>query len=534
LRLTILITLFICFDLCAQQVSMFGRFSIEFSKGCAPVTISIQEHDNLGMVSRQYFYEPDQIETLDTFHVYSVPGEYQIVQFIGEDIIPKTDTLNFTVLESPQPAFNILNCKENTVAVQIVDTLYDAYEISFNDTELYEYQKTDSPLSFDYPSGSGIIEVKGIYMDSYPTCATTSTSFNLFPVQITQMDSIYLERQCANNIYLNIDFKSFNPFIQLQLTTLFEGVTYTIYQGIITQNQNTFQLPFDLGTEDICVIVNAVNVCDNIATLLEESCISGNLNDTNNLVAWAGFNDKAVVISFEDLGSRQIEAYRLDRNKNSQWLGAFDMFFEDTDYHPNRQPVYSLLLTDTCGQQYDSIVVSAPFIYLSDKNNLQNSIGLEIIEPENGLGVSKTKIIFSNEDQTMEIEYEPQNTYFLPGSLGEIIYIRAEYSYDAFAIKSNIISTTYDTRVFVPSAFTPNNDGNNDELEIFGLPTANFEMKIFDRWGNVIHTALSNPVWSGNIKKQKADAGTYLYQITFELENGKLKTQVGTFTIVNN
>ncbi len=534
MRLSILITFFLCFDLCAQQVSMFGRFSIEYSRGCAPVTISISEHDNLGVLSRQYFYEEGLIETLDTFHVYTEPGQYQIVQFLGEDIIPKTDTLNFTVLESSPPAFHILNCKETIVAVQIVDTVYDAYEISFTDSDVFEYLKSDAPLTFDYPTGSGIVKVKGLYQDAYPTCATTSTSFNLLPTQVTQLDSIYLESQCLDEYYLNVDFTTFNSFLQLQLTTEFNGAAYTIYEGIITQNHNVYPVPFDIGNNEICLKVSFLNICDDITTLLAEPCTSNNKNRVDELKAWAGFDDSRVQISFDDIGFRLIEAYRIDRNNISQSLGVFDAPFGDLGYAQNRQPSYSLFLTDTCSNKFDSMVVAPPFIYLTDKNKLNNSIGLEIIEPINELGFADVKVIFSNLDQTKEVKYEPQGSYIIPGSLGERITITAEYTYDTLTLFSNSIITTYDTRVFVPTAFTPNNDGTNDELEIFGLPTTNFEMKIFDRWGVVIHTSNSNPVWNGKLKNEKADVGTYLYHITFELENGELKTQVGTFTIVNN
>lgn len=67
----------------------------------------------------------------------------------------------------------------------------------------------------------------------------------------------------------------------------------------------------------------------------------------------------------------------------------------------------------------------------------------------------------------------------------------------------------------VATAFTPNGDGNND---CFGIkywgPANDFEMAIFDRWGQrVYYSRNAYQCWDGTYKGQPQPAGTYVYYI---------------------
>ena len=84
-------------------------------------------------------------------------------------------------------------------------------------------------------------------------------------------------------------------------------------------------------------------------------------------------------------------------------------------------------------------------------------------------------------------------------------------------------------QIEVPTLFTPNGDGINDEFEIVGLADAypNFEMKIYNRWGNIVYdyknNGKSSPAWwngfsSGRMTingTNKVPTGTYYYVINF-------------------
>jgi gliding motility-associated-like protein len=72
---------------------------------------------------------------------------------------------------------------------------------------------------------------------------------------------------------------------------------------------------------------------------------------------------------------------------------------------------------------------------------------------------------------------------------------------------------------FVPNLFTPNNDGKNDALLVFGLTqAAGFKFQIFNRQGNLVYetTDVSEATtrgWNGSVKGTKQPSGVYYWKI---------------------
>ncbi|HEX8548528.1 MAG TPA: gliding motility-associated C-terminal domain-containing protein [Cytophagaceae bacterium] len=72
-------------------------------------------------------------------------------------------------------------------------------------------------------------------------------------------------------------------------------------------------------------------------------------------------------------------------------------------------------------------------------------------------------------------------------------------------------------RVFIPKAFTPNSNETNDSLQIFGAHFKNFEMKIFNRWGEVIfRTTDRYKPWDGKYNGEDVPLGVYPWTVTYE------------------
>jgi gliding motility-associated-like protein len=71
--------------------------------------------------------------------------------------------------------------------------------------------------------------------------------------------------------------------------------------------------------------------------------------------------------------------------------------------------------------------------------------------------------------------------------------------------------------VFVPNAFTPNNDGVNDLFKIHSeCEDLEIELYIFNRWGeNIYYDNSANPSWDGKINGQPAPMATYVWQLYY-------------------
>jgi gliding motility-associated-like protein len=70
-------------------------------------------------------------------------------------------------------------------------------------------------------------------------------------------------------------------------------------------------------------------------------------------------------------------------------------------------------------------------------------------------------------------------------------------------------------KIFMPSCFTPNNDGKNDVYRIPPGATLSLQdFSVFDRWGNVVFK--TNDItkgWDGTQKGEQSDTGIYVYLI---------------------
>ncbi|MCX7955458.1 MAG: gliding motility-associated C-terminal domain-containing protein [Bacteroidales bacterium] len=87
--------------------------------------------------------------------------------------------------------------------------------------------------------------------------------------------------------------------------------------------------------------------------------------------------------------------------------------------------------------------------------------------------------------------------------------------------------------IFVPSAFSPNNDGNNDLLYVRGKCIKNMQFEIYDRWGNKVFTS-NNPEipWDGTYNGKEAISGVYVYYLKAEYYNGTKFTTKGNITLI--
>ena len=92
-----------------------------------------------------------------------------------------------------------------------------------------------------------------------------------------------------------------------------------------------------------------------------------------------------------------------------------------------------------------------------------------------------------------------------------------------------------DWAFFVPNAFTPNSDNINDVFSGSGYGFIEYQMIIFDRWGNKIYaTDNYDKPWDGtaNEGKEAAQMDVYVYQINVKDPKRVKHTYMGTVTLV--
>lgn len=88
--------------------------------------------------------------------------------------------------------------------------------------------------------------------------------------------------------------------------------------------------------------------------------------------------------------------------------------------------------------------------------------------------------------------------------------------------------------ITVPTAFTPNNDGNNDVFRIPLLGNKLVLLSIFNRWGELIYEANSATYrgWDGSYKGEPQELGTYYYMLIYVSQAGVQRQLSGEVTLI--
>jgi len=87
--------------------------------------------------------------------------------------------------------------------------------------------------------------------------------------------------------------------------------------------------------------------------------------------------------------------------------------------------------------------------------------------------------------------------------------------------------------IFIPNAFTPNGDQNNDQVFVRGNTIKELTFKIFDRWGELVFET-NNPKkgWDGTYKGTAAAPAVYVYWLEATCFNNEHFFKKGNITLI--
>jgi gliding motility-associated-like protein len=97
-----------------------------------------------------------------------------------------------------------------------------------------------------------------------------------------------------------------------------------------------------------------------------------------------------------------------------------------------------------------------------------------------------------------------------------ITYTLTATSQYGCGVDSDKVKVEVIDKLFIPTAFTPNNDGLNDTWEIITFETyPNATVDVYNRWGQKVYSGTGNKYqpWDGRYQGQIVSPGTYVYFI---------------------
>ena len=88
--------------------------------------------------------------------------------------------------------------------------------------------------------------------------------------------------------------------------------------------------------------------------------------------------------------------------------------------------------------------------------------------------------------------------------------------------------------IYIPTAFSPNNDGINDEFNVFiKNKPLKFNLQIYNRWGQIIFESNDiNTKWNGYYKEDIAQVDNYVYILEVTQSDGSKQQKQGIITLI--
>jgi gliding motility-associated-like protein len=123
-------------------------------------------------------------------------------------------------------------------------------------------------------------------------------------------------------------------------------------------------------------------------------------------------------------------------------------------------------------------------------------------------------------------------TFTYPGKY-KIILKATDSTTGCESITDETVEVKIHEAVYVPNAFTPNDDGNNDQFFISLLNVQECELLIFNRWGEIIIRSTDLAFkWDGKLNGVPAPPDVYGYIVSGRGIDSEFFSTSGTFTLL--
>ncbi|HKK79767.1 MAG TPA: gliding motility-associated C-terminal domain-containing protein, partial [Phaeodactylibacter sp.] len=503
-------------------------------------------HDDAGTADWYYYLESDfdcpgepvlQSDTLD--NLAPVPASLLSVSVDGNNVI-----ITWTPSPSPEVVAYIVSREVEGIGTLPLDTVFNAN--SYTDTEASPNERVET-----------------YFVEAIDACGNKSLVAGphrtILPA-ITAVDS------CERTISLN--WNAYEGWSEgVEEYTVFVTPENQVQQeaGIVSGGQTSFTYSGEVNDgQEYCFQVVANRSGDGTEAVSSTVCVDAMVIQAVNLFAAVNATVDDGTIQFDWLwnANAAIANYQIERQAaggNSSVVEDvtpvpspnMDNTFTDQTADPNSSSYrYQIAVTDECGVVTTSNTVSTIFLEADAFSGVND---LQWTPYENELAVVNNYKVFrlSSSGSPVNIGTFDANTLLAADKvdLGDPDQSQACYYVEAEVIvtvndsivrtvlsRSNTACAQQIARMYVPSAFSPNDDGRNDSFRPylqFGTPAA-YEMTIYDRWGGqVFQTTDFSEGWDGfSSDGERVPVGPYAFYIRIEQSDGTVLEESGEVALL--
>jgi gliding motility-associated-like protein len=156
---------------------------------------------------------------------------------------------------------------------------------------------------------------------------------------------------------------------------------------------------------------------------------------------------------------------------------------------------------------------------------------------EDCFDTAKPYLLSAGTDYTLNYRWLPNNETSPNISVSKegIYKVKVTNSDGCITEKSVQMILKCTSKIYAATIFTPNGDNENDVFWIIAQDVIDYDLDIFNRWGEMIFMSSSeSEVWDGTIKGEKAPEGAYSWRLTYKnaSQPTEILTQTGTVILI--
>lgn len=393
--------------------------------------------------------------------------------------------------------FNVTSSSSNDTII----CLGDSVQISASGGDIYSWSPATN------------INNSNIYNPIvYPNISTTYTASITTPDGCPSTESVFVEVEqgLPNPIITNDTGMCYGQTMPLTVSGARSYLWYPNYNISNTTSTNVFASP----TVNTTYYVDFTNTCgsvtDSVLIVLQKPTAVVSPDDT------VCFNDTSLLWASGGVSYQWSPANNLATPNNDSTL-----------FYPDEPKTYQVVVTDVLGCK-DTATTTIYFSPLPTVNAGYDKIinfGEEVV-----LSPTHSNGVFSWLDDSSLSCFKCENPIANPTETTTY----TAYLIDSYGCKVTDNVTIYvDGTIYVPNAFSPDNDGVNDIFYVKGADITEYELFIFNRWGDLLFKSKDmNEGWDGTFKGEKCKTDVYVWRLKYSDINTFNKEHFGHVTLL--
>jgi gliding motility-associated-like protein len=346
-------------------------------------------------------------------------------------------------------------------------------------------------------------------------------------------------------------------FKQLHLMRIDPDGSMRRLQTYSSHQPGSYRETSDVTRENYCYFMISENICGVLDTLPFISCSLRQLEGVvmkSEMIAVSVNHEQQVTGRFTRTKEEDFRSYRLLKKPNqpqASWalfketFDITDITFVDASVKTAEESYcYCLQVTNKCGLISDSSDIGCNIV-LSGKSwrwyfdlsynpylKWEGGVMEYVMERSVDTGVLRPILVLSKEAtgcKDGDLDYDWGGYFYRVRAIQQeenVLGFRAE-SY------SNTIYLIQPPLLHVPNAFSPNDDGLNDDWGFVPVFVREYHMKVFNRWGEkVFDSDDKKRKWWGEVSGSEPFDNVFVWMVTYKGWDNEFYTQKGTVTVI--